>query len=118
MMNLWHQLSDRFDELSQREQILIFVSGWIALLFVGYLLFLEPQMKQLSSIKLAVINTSNQLINSENQVLVMERKLNVDPDAEVDQRSRRPPRNVFHHPSLPQEGSGLQSGLSLRGTSR
>ncbi|MEZ8741471.1 type 4a pilus biogenesis protein PilO [Photobacterium swingsii] len=86
MMNLWHQLSDRFDELSQREQVLIFVSGWIALLFVGYLLFLEPQMKQLSSIRLAVINTSNQLINSENQVLVMERKLKDDPDADVDQR--------------------------------
>ncbi|OAN16507.1 MSHA biogenesis protein MshJ [Photobacterium jeanii] len=86
MSNYWYQLVDRFDELSQREQILIFISGWVALLFVGFIVVLEPQMNQLANAKLQVINTTNQLINSDNQITLMSRKLSQDPDVEVDQK--------------------------------
>lgn len=34
-MNGWQRLSERFDVLTRREQWMILLSGWIALLFVG-----------------------------------------------------------------------------------
>ncbi|MGF1725762.1 MSHA biogenesis protein MshJ [Photobacterium nomapromontoriensis] len=83
-MNRWLSLCDKFDMLTRREQWLIAVSGWIALLFVGFLLVIEPQMTRLESAKNQLISVNNSVMTKANQLLVTERKLKTDPDSEID----------------------------------
>ncbi|MCW8330416.1 type 4a pilus biogenesis protein PilO [Photobacterium sp. SDRW27] len=85
-MNSWQKLSDRFDVLTRREQWLILVSGLIALLFVGFVLFVEPQMKALTSAKRQLVSVANDITSSTNQITLIERKLKADPNRDIEQQ--------------------------------
>ncbi|MGF1758528.1 MSHA biogenesis protein MshJ [Photobacterium sagamiensis] len=85
-MNGWQALSDRFDLLSRREQMLILLSGWVALLFVGFVVFVEPQMKDLQSAKQQIVSVASELTASDNQIILTERKLKSDPNNEVESK--------------------------------
>ncbi len=88
-MNGWQQLSDRFDLLTRREQILILISGWVALLFVGFVVVIEPTMKDVTSVKRQLVSAANELVSSDNQIAVINRKLNSDPNNDVDKKIER-----------------------------
>jgi len=88
-MNGWQQLSDRFDLLTHREQILILISGWVALLFVGFVVVIEPTMKDVTSVKRQLVSAANELVSSDNQIAVINRKLNSDPNNDVDKKIER-----------------------------
>ena len=88
-MNGWQKLSDRFDLLTRREQWLILLSGWIALLFVGFVMFLEPQVKALSSVRQQVVSVANEITNNANQLIMIERKLRNDPNQDVERSINR-----------------------------
>ena len=85
-MNGWQALSDRFDLLSRREQMLILLSGWVALLFVGFVVLVEPQMKDLQSAKKQIVSVASELIASDNQIILIDRKLKGDPNNEVESK--------------------------------
>ncbi|OLQ80468.1 MSHA biogenesis protein MshJ [Photobacterium proteolyticum] len=85
-MNGWQKLSDRFDLLTRREQWLILLSGWIALLFVGFVMFIEPQVKALASARQQVVSVANEITNSANQLILIERKLRSDPNQDVERK--------------------------------
>ncbi|ELR66313.1 MSHA biogenesis protein MshJ [Photobacterium marinum] len=88
-MNGWQKLSDRFDLLTRREQWLILVSGWIALLFVGFVVFVEPQSKAFAAMKRQMLSVANEITASSNQLIVAERKLRADPDLQIEQKITR-----------------------------
>ncbi len=88
-MDGWQKLSDRFDLLTRREQWLILVSGWIALLFVGFVVFVEPQMNTLASMKRKMFSVANEITSNSNQLILTERKLKADPDSHVDHKIRQ-----------------------------
>jgi MSHA biogenesis protein MshJ len=103
-MNGWQQLSDRFDLLTRREQILILLSGWVALLFVGFVVVIEPTMKDVTSIKRQLVSAANELVSSDNQIAAINRKLNSDPNNDVDKKIER----------LEQQTDGLNEQLTDR----
>lgn len=88
-MNGWQKLSDRFDLLTRREQWLILISGWIALLFVGFVVFVEPQSKAFAAMKRQMLSVANEITASSNQLIVVERKLRADPDLQIEQKITR-----------------------------
>ncbi|MGF1716220.1 MSHA biogenesis protein MshJ [Photobacterium chitinilyticum] len=103
-MNGWQRLSERFDLLTRREQWMILLSGWIALLFVGFVMFIEPQIKTLTSVKQQVVSVANEITSSVNQIIMIERKLQANPNQDIEQRIDR----------LEQENSVLDEELQGR----
>lgn len=85
-MNQWQTLCDKFELLTKREKWLIALSGWIGLLFVGFVAIIEPQMKAVDAAKGQLQSVKNALITNSNQLLVMQRKLKGDPDTEIDEQ--------------------------------
>lgn len=104
MMNRWLALCDKFEILTRREQWLIAISGWVVLLFVGVLLVIEPQMKQVAAAKGQLISLNNVMVSNTNQLLVMERKLKTDPNVDIDAKIAQ----------LEQENAALESQLGDR----
>ncbi|GAB3522960.1 MSHA biogenesis protein MshJ [Photobacterium alginatilyticum] len=88
-MSGWQKLSDRFELLTRREQWLILLSGWIALLFVGFVMFIEPQVKALTSARQQVVSVANEITNNANQLIMIERKLRSDPNQDVERNIDR-----------------------------
>ncbi|MCG3862848.1 MULTISPECIES: type 4a pilus biogenesis protein PilO [unclassified Photobacterium] len=82
----WDELSQRFAALSVREQWLIAITGWFGILFIGYMLIIEPQMVTSQSVKTALVDTQNDMITAQNQLIVANRKLQQDPDKDIDQK--------------------------------
>lgn len=103
-MNGWQKLSDQFDLLTHREKWLILLSGWIALLFVGFMVFIEPQMKALTSAKRQVVSVVNEITSSSNQITLIDRKLKADPNQDVEHKID----------GLEQENSALDQELQGR----
>ena len=82
----WDELSQRFSALSVREQWLIAITGWFGILFIGYMLIIEPQMVTSQTVKTALIDTQNDMITAQNQLIVANRKLQQDPDKVINQK--------------------------------
>ncbi|EAR54548.1 hypothetical MSHA biogenesis protein MshJ [Photobacterium sp. SKA34] len=82
----WDELSQRFAALSVREQWLIAITGWFGILFIGYMLIIEPQMVTSQTVKTALIDTQNDMITAQNQLIVANRKLQQDPDKVINQK--------------------------------
>ncbi|KJF81119.1 MSHA biogenesis protein MshJ [Photobacterium angustum] len=82
----WDELSQRFAALSVREQWLIAITGWFGILFIGYMLIIEPQMVTSQTVKMALVDTQNDMITAKNQLIVANRKLQQDPDKAINQK--------------------------------
>ena len=82
----WDELSQRFAALSLREQWLIAITGWFGILFIGYMLIIEPQMVTSQTVKTALVDTKNDMITAQNQLIVANRKLQQDPDNAINQK--------------------------------
>ena len=82
----WDELSQRFAALSLREQWLIAITGWFGILFIGYMLIIEPQMVTSQTVKTALVDTKNDMITAQNQLIVANRKLQQDPDKAINQK--------------------------------
>lgn len=88
-MNRWYALCDKFAVLTEREKWLIAISGWVALIFAGYLLVVEPVLMKQESLQRQRASISNVLTASMDQIQVIERKLRTDPDQEIDEEIAR-----------------------------
>ncbi|UXI01583.1 type II secretion system protein M [Photobacterium sp. TY1-4] len=103
-MNYWYKLSERFDLLTRREQGLILVSGWTVLLFVGFMVVIEPRMQALDSVERQILSLAGQLSSNEQQIDHIQRKLQRDPNREVEQKINM----------LAQENDALEATLQQR----
>ncbi|KLV06154.1 MSHA biogenesis protein MshJ [Photobacterium aquae] len=88
-MNMWQQLCEKFDGLTRREQGLIALTGWVAVLFIGFVAVIEPQIQSLDHAEQRLVMLSQAVTNSDNQLLLVKRRLKQDPDQELDTRIRR-----------------------------
>ncbi|MGF1680613.1 MSHA biogenesis protein MshJ [Photobacterium makurazakiensis] len=88
-MSSWQGVCDKFELLTRREQWLIAISGWIALLFVGFMVVIEPQVNAFGAAKRQLVSVTNAMTSNDNQLLLIERKLQSDPNLDVTARIAR-----------------------------
>jgi len=83
-MQQWNQLSDKFLALSPREKWLLFVCGFVGLSMLLFTLLVEPAYLELQAknAKMTSLIQSNQ--RQQGELLVLQAKLNKDPDKELD----------------------------------
>jgi MSHA biogenesis protein MshJ len=86
MNQQWKLFLAKFEALSKRERVIVFVALGLLLLFLGNIFVLEPQLKQQKILKLK--HESDLLQNSALQMEIAQRSaaIKTDPDAEVKQR--------------------------------
>ncbi|WP_297481616.1 type 4a pilus biogenesis protein PilO [uncultured Photobacterium sp.] len=85
-MNQWRELNQRFLALSRREQWLIAITGWIAIIFIGFMLVIEPQMVTSQNIKTSLLNANNDIQTVSNELIIAKRKLAINPNKEFENK--------------------------------
>lgn len=85
-MKQWLELNQRFLTLSPREQWLIAITGWVAILFMGFMFIIEPQMVTSQKIKMSLLQTNNDRQTVQNELIIAKRKLALDPNKELENK--------------------------------
>ncbi|MCD9499546.1 type II secretion system protein GspM [Photobacterium carnosum] len=83
-MDLWRELNQRFLTLSRREQWLIAITGWVAIIFIGFMLVIQPQMVTSQNIKMSLLNANNDIQTVKNEIIIAKRKLAINPNKELE----------------------------------
>lgn len=83
-MDLWRELNQRFLTLSRREQWLIAITGWVAIIFIGFMLVIQPQMVTSQNIKMSLLNANNDIQTVKNEIILAKRKLAINPNKELE----------------------------------
>lgn len=83
-MDLWRELNQRFLTLSRREQWLIAITGWVAIIFIGFMLVIQPQMVTSQNIKMSLLNVNNDIQTVKNEIIIAKRKLAINPNKELE----------------------------------
>ncbi|KAE8176654.1 type II secretion system protein GspM [Photobacterium carnosum] len=83
-MDLWRELNQRFLTLSRREQWLIAITGWVAIIFIGFMLVIKPQMVTSQNIKMSLLNANNDIQTVKNEIIIAKRKLAINPNKELE----------------------------------
>lgn len=83
-MDLWRELNQRFLTLSRREQWLIAITGWVAIIFIGFMLVIQPQMLTSQNIKMSLLNANNDIQTVKNEIIIAKRKLAINPNKELE----------------------------------
>lgn len=83
-MDLWRELNQRFLTLSRREQWLIAITGWVAIIFIGFMLVIQPQMVTSQNIKMSLLNANNDIQTVKNEIIIAKRKLALNPNKELE----------------------------------
>ena len=80
------QYDEKFTALSQREKVLIFVSGLVIIFAVIVFLLIEPGIKENGKTNIEIDNTKNEIVTLKELQVVYEMALTEDPDADVKQQ--------------------------------
>ncbi|MEZ8825675.1 type 4a pilus biogenesis protein PilO [Vibrio amylolyticus] len=84
-MNLiFSQMSNKFDQLSDREKWLISIGGFVVFALVIFTFVTEPAMKKNSQLKHQVVITKADIQRLQGEILVLTAKLKKDPDKDID----------------------------------
>lgn len=85
-MKQWLELNQRFLTLSHREQWLIAVTAWVAILVVGFMFIIQPQITTSNNIKMSLIKTNNDIQTVQNELILAKRKLTLNPNKELENK--------------------------------
>ncbi|MEC6824278.1 type II secretion system protein GspM [Photobacterium piscicola] len=85
-MDLWRELNQRFLTLSRREQWLIAITGWVAIIFIGFMLVIQPQIVTSQNIKMSLLNANNDIQTVKNEIIIAKRKLAINPNKELENK--------------------------------
>ncbi|MEC6797751.1 type II secretion system protein GspM [Photobacterium sp. S4TG1] len=85
-MDLWRELNQRFLTLSRREQWLIAITGWVAIIFIGFMLVIQPQMVTSQNIKMSLLNANNDIQTVKNEIIIAKIKLAINPNKELENK--------------------------------
>lgn len=79
-MSKWQEYSDKFQNISSREQYLILITGLVAVIFISFSLFLDPSLAKTKKIEeqSASLITENKSIRS--SISIYEEALAKDPN--------------------------------------
>lgn len=77
----WAKLQGKYAALSRREKVLLALAIILVPLLVGETLIAEPQRKRLAKLENTVVQQSAAAADLQTQVLTLQQKLQLDPDA-------------------------------------
>lgn len=85
-MKMWQTYSDKFSAISQREQVLIFFSGLVLIVFGAFHLVLDSQLVQISQNKKQISQLSTTNKTTQNSINMLQQGLARDPNAVLRER--------------------------------
>ena len=84
MKIIWCEWQQRFSGLSSREQWLIAISGWIAIILIGVFMVLEPQWILLQNQTNTIDVAAKNIITVEHDIQRLQQKLAQSPNKKID----------------------------------
>lgn len=82
-------LSTKFDAISSRERKLVFWGLPITLMVVFFLQFLEPTYQDIQSKQKQLLQTTKQVLDTQNSIQSITTQLSIDPNAELNTQIER-----------------------------
>ncbi len=82
-MSKWQEYSDKFQNITPREQYLIILTGLVAIIFTSFSFFIDPSLiknKELKTKITSAISTNNSVQSS---ILIFEEALTDDPNVQM-----------------------------------
>ncbi len=79
-MAQWQLYSEKFTNISNREQYLIIASGLVAIIFILYSLFLDTPLQRIKQLNKNIMQTQQSNKNNVNSINVLEQALREDPN--------------------------------------
>jgi MSHA biogenesis protein MshJ len=108
MNKQWKLLVLKFEALSKRERVIVFVALGLLLLFLGNVFFIEPQLKQQKVLKLKYEQDLLQISSLQIEIAQRTAALRIDPDADIKKRILEAGLRLQ---SMDEELLGLQKNL-------
>jgi len=79
-MSQWLVYSEKFNNITPREQYLIIATGLVAICFILYSLFLDAPMQRIEQLSQQISQTQQSNLNNKNSMQVLEQALLEDPN--------------------------------------
>ncbi|WP_108649167.1 type II secretion system protein GspM [Dongshaea marina] len=89
MKERWLQLSARVASMSERERLLIFIAGVVLVLFVGYLLFIEPLWISYTKARSSYWQQQQTQLQTQQSIRQNELLLKADPDVALKRQQQQ-----------------------------
>jgi len=108
MNQTWERLGQRFDALSARERLMVFVAGVAVIAGLGFLLFLDSALTKQKLLEARVQKSRAELAQLQGQSAELARLLTLDPDEQTNRRIEELKRKLGGYEN---ELRGVQQGL-------
>ena len=79
-MAQWQVYSEKFNNITNREQYLIIATGLVGIIFILYSLFLDTPFQRVSQLNKEITQTQQNNRNNINSIAVLEQALSEDPN--------------------------------------
>jgi len=79
-MAQWQVYSEKFNNITNREQYLIIATGLVGIIFILYSLFLDTPFQRVSQLNKEITQTQQNNRNNINSIVVLEQALSEDPN--------------------------------------
>lgn len=79
-MSKWQEYSEKFNNVSVREQYLIILTGLVAIVFISFNLFIEPALEKNKKLNKQTVSIQNENKSSQSSILIFEEALTEDPN--------------------------------------
>lgn len=86
MNSQWQAYSEKFQQLTSREQYLIIATGFFIILFIGFTWFIEPNIIESNKLKRNTSQLSQNLNSNQGTIRVLQEALNSDPNTKTNQQ--------------------------------
>ncbi|MCF2947374.1 type II secretion system protein M [Paraglaciecola aquimarina] len=82
----WQKVSAKFLTMSQREQLLILISGLVALILLGYTFLIEPNLNQTNNLTKSILLAQSEQQKLAGQVVEIQNQFKHDPNIAIRER--------------------------------
>ncbi|REL28172.1 hypothetical protein DXX93_17445 [Thalassotalea euphylliae] len=82
-MEQWRHYQDKFLQLTKREQIIILFAGLFLILYLGFTLFIEPNIKQTEQDRARIRDLNNSINTAQASIDIYQAALSSDPNEAV-----------------------------------
>ena len=82
-MEQWRQYQDKFLQLTKREQIIILFAGLFLILYIGFTLFIEPNIKQTEQDRARIRDLNNSINTAQASIGIYQEALGSNPNEAV-----------------------------------
>ena len=91
----YHKLSTRFEQLSLREQLMVFLCSAVLVTVIGYFLLLEPQLQSNAKVRQNIERSQTEVLSLEEQTQALTLTLQQDPNLAIKQRIADIQQQIF-----------------------